>query len=163
MTPSVQASESYVKPYPWQMQNYIDFSDLDIEFWTKVKMEQQFMKDNKQEQRIKNYLKCKHIDVEWLSSFDQEPRTYFLSFSNLGNVRILDDDSNMNIKFNAQFTFGGEHNLGPAIANTFITFNGELFWSVSYFPHVTDKQLAQKYIDKSLEILMHECEIKKSN
>ena len=100
-----------------------------------------------------------NLDVEWLSTFDQKPRC--MSFSYLGNVHILDDDSNRNIKFNAQVTFGGEHNLGPAIANTFITFNGELCWSVSYFPPVTDKQLPQKYIDRSLEILMHECEKKK--
>ena len=85
---------------------------------------------------------------------------YFLYFSNLGNVHILDDDSSKNIRFNPQFAFGGKHNLGPAIANTFITFNGELFWSVSYFPPVTDENLAQEYIDRSLKIFMHECEEK---
>ena len=150
-------TESYIKPNNWNMFDHISLTDLDIDFWSKVNREHTFMKIKTQESRFKDYLRCKQVDLESLTKLLQSRRRYCLSFANLGNASFLDHEKGCGIKLTAHFLCDGQHKLGPALGNTFVTFNGKLFWTVTYFPPVTDRQLANDYIKRMMNILMKEC------
>ena len=151
------ATENYVKPNNRNIFDHVTLTDLGIDFWSRVNREHIFMKTKNQESRFKDYLKCKHVDVGSLTKLPQSRRRYCLSFANLGNATFLDHEKCCKIKLTAHFLFDGQHKLGPALGNTFVTFNRKLYWTVTYFPPVTDRQLANDYVKRMMNILMKEC------
>ena len=72
------SSESYIKPNNWNMFDHVTLADLDIDFWSRVNREHEFMKTKNQEFRFKDYLKCKHVDVESLTNLPQSRRRSFI-------------------------------------------------------------------------------------
>ena len=70
-----------------------------------------------------------------------------LVFTNLGYAKFLDRSPDDEIILRARFGCSAEHQRGNIFANNVATFNGKLFWTVTYYSNIVSDATAKKYAD----------------
>ena len=70
-----------------------------------------------------------------------------VTFSNLGHAKFLDRSPDDEVILRARFGCDAEHQLGETFSNNIATFNGKLFWTVTYFSNIVSDATAKKYAD----------------
>ena len=66
-------------------------------------------------------------------------------YNNLGNCKFLHGSPDDDVIIRASFGCTAEHQQGSIFANSIITFNDQLFWTVVYYSNITSETMAQRY------------------
>ena len=83
-------------------------------------------------------------------------RDQVLNFTNLGNCNYINLGAKA-VRISGHFRAVGEHKTGPVLANCITTLDGRMFWGAVYYPHVTSRHTASRYLNRSIEILLENC------
>lgn len=75
-------------------------------------------------------------------------------FTNLGNISFLNRDESSSVKIIARYGCSGEHNSGNVFANNIATFEGKVFWTFVYYSNITSEEVAKKFSDLTIDILV---------
>ena len=84
--------------------------------------------------------------------------SYPIELTNLGNCNYLNRERAAGVKVTAHFSSPALHHAGPVFANSTTAVNDRLCWSVAYFSNVTTKEPAVRYLHRSVEILLENCQ-----
>ena len=66
-------------------------------------------------------------------------------YNNLGSCKFLHGSPDDDVIIRASFGCTAEHQQGSIFANSIITFNDQLFWTVVYYSNITSETMAQRY------------------
>ena len=80
-----------------------------------------------------------------------------LELGYMGNCNYLNRERTAGVKVTAHFSSPALHHAGPVFYNSMTALNDKLCWSVAYFPNVTTKEPAVRYLHRSVEILLENC------
>ena len=80
-------------------------------------------------------------------------------FTNLGYAKFLDGSPDDSVILRARFGCSAEHQQGTIFSNSMMTFNGNLFWTVTYYSNVVSNALAQKYASLVKETILKAIEM----
>ena len=80
-----------------------------------------------------------------------------IELANLGNCNYLNRERSAGVKVTAHFSSSAQHRSGAIFCNSITTIDDKLCWSVAYFPNVTTKEPAVRYLHRSVEILLENC------
>ena len=83
-----------------------------------------------------------------------------MGVSNLGDCNFLNRDASAaetRMRITAVFFATGEHNAGPVLNNTVTSLNNKIYWAAVYFPHVTTRQFAARFLHRSIDVLTNSC------
>ena len=81
-----------------------------------------------------------------------------IELANLGNCNYLNRERSAGVKVTAHFSSSAQHRSGAIFCNSITTIDDRLCWSVAYFPNVTTKEPAVRYLHRSVEILLENCQ-----
>ena len=76
-----------------------------------------------------------------------------MHFTNLGNVSFLNRGSDRAVKLSARFGCSSEFRQGAIFSVNLATFNGKVFLTCGYYPHVTNKTVAEKFANMLIQKL----------
>ena len=130
-----------------------DWADAD-RFWERADHVMKILRSG-HDAGLKMTLFAQTLMVNRIHKFPKA-RGQLLGFTNLGNCNYINSDAKT-VRICGHFSASGEHKMGPVFANCITTLDGRMFWGAVYFPHVTSRHTASRYLNRSVDILLENC------
>ena len=151
---------SYISPTAYVISHVIDvqaYSNDSATFWQRAQAAHRNIRRNVDVRTMRSVTSVSAI-LGRLDRVFSTRASYPIELTNLGNCNYLNRERAAGVKVTAHFSSPALHHAGPVFANSTTAVNDRLCWSVAYFSNVTTKEPAVRYLHRSVEILLENCQ-----